>query len=400
MSTTQDQGLNIIFIGESYLEGMAGSRRIQNIIDSLNLMDNIIIHNLIVGNPNDKGESEMSGVLNKVRYQKVNFKKFNILSLLLFYYKSFKFIQESIKDKFRNVLFCYGSPTILNLPILIYSKYKKILIVVDIIEDNSLLSRTEITAYKKLKNTLNQKIENNIHLYSNGIFVISSSLMVKIKGIVKDKVPVSILPISVNFNWFKDGIQVTDDRIMRIFYGGSYGEKDGLVYLLKGFEKLLKSYDNLELVLTGKSNKNVAALLTDIVHDPKVRSKIVFLGYLDNKTYYETIQRCDVLCMTRVNSFYANAGFPFKLGEMLATGKPVIATKVGDVGMYLKDMENALLIEPESHEEIERSIKFLIENPPKAKEIGINGRLVASTYFNSDEITKNLFSFIMNLNKK
>lgn len=41
--------------------------------------------------------------------------------------------------------------------------------------------------------------------------------------------------------------------------------------------------------------------------------------------------------MCRNLSEYANASFPFNLGEYLAIGNPVIATKVSDIEMCLTD---------------------------------------------------------------
>jgi glycosyltransferase involved in cell wall biosynthesis len=102
--------------------------------------------------------------------------------------------------------------------------------------------------------------------------------------------------------------------------------------------------------------------------------------------------------MNRVNSAYANAGFPFKLGEMLATEKPVIATKVGNISDLLINQENAILIEPNSIDELSDAIKYLISNPEKAKNIGIKGKHIAKENFDSDIISIKLAKFLMELN--
>jgi len=101
--------------------------------------------------------------------------------------------------------------------------------------------------------------------------------------------------------------------------------------------------------------------------------------------------------MTRINSRYANAGFPFKLGEMLATGKPVLATKVGNVSNFLENGKNAILVEPDSVDEIVIGLKLIIENPEWAKNIGLNGKDVAFDFFNSDKISVSLRSFLTQL---
>jgi glycosyltransferase involved in cell wall biosynthesis len=63
--------------------------------------------------------------------------------------------------------------------------------------------------------------------------------------------------------------------------------------------------------------------------------------------------------MTRVGSGYANAGFPFKLGEFLATGNPVITTNVSDVSVYLENYKDCIIVTPEKINEVAASIRIL-----------------------------------------
>jgi glycosyltransferase involved in cell wall biosynthesis len=101
--------------------------------------------------------------------------------------------------------------------------------------------------------------------------------------------------------------------------------------------------------------------------------------------------------MTRINSRFANAGFPFKLGEFLASGKGVIATKIGDVTRYLFNDVNALLIEPDSAGDIAAALSKFIRNPEKISSLGLEARKTAETYFDSDKISEKLLSIFNSL---
>lgn len=390
----RDTELNIIFIGESYLGGMAGSRRIQNIIDSLINSGNCTIHNLIIGNPNDKNKIEIKGTKNSVSYRKIYFHKTNPFSILRHFFLGFRFILNAKSKSKKNILYCYGSPTIINLPFLLYSKLIKIKVLVDIVEDNSLIDKESLNLFKKIKICFDQIIENYIHLYCDAVLVISSSLMTKIKPTLGKELPIVYLPISVNLRYFNLNNEYKINDKIRIFYGGSFGEKDGLLYLLKAFEVISESYKNTELILTGKADKRGMNYVDDYVNSSKAKSRMHYLGYLDSKDFYKWMQNCDIFCMTRINSRYANAGFPFKLGEMLATGKPVLATRVGDIEYYLENAKNAIIVEPNSVEAIVNGLIYLIENPEIAKEIGKNGRKTAIKYFDSEKIICSLYPFI------
>lgn len=88
-----------------------------------------------------------------------------------------------------------------------------------------------------------------------------------------------------------------------------------------------------------------------------------------------------VLLITRNNSAFANVGFPFKLGEQLATGNPVITSKVSDVGLYLKNIESAFLINPEDPDESAEMLTFVYDNPELARTVGQKGRKACEQYF-------------------
>ena len=110
--------------------------------------------------------------------------------------------------------------------------------------------------------------------------------------------------------------------------------------------------------------------------------------------YFKTLASADILCMTRINSPFANAGFPFKLGEYLATGNPVIATDVSDIGLYLEDKKNVVLAQPSSSESLIEAIRYLISEPEKRKAIGLMGLKKCEETFNPEINGKKLSSFI------
>jgi glycosyltransferase involved in cell wall biosynthesis len=160
-------------------------------------------------------------------------------------------------------------------------------------------------------------------LYKNGAlcFAISFKLVEYLSSICKDRTPVIHLPISVDvdfINLFKKNrsLNVAQQSI-KIFYGGSFGFKDGFEYLIKGFELACESNNNIELILTGKVSKQMMDKVQLLIFSSKRHQQIKFLGCLSDTDYYDTMVNSDILCMTRTNSKYSNFGFPFKLGEYL-----------------------------------------------------------------------------------
>jgi glycosyltransferase involved in cell wall biosynthesis len=395
VNQTSKTNLHVLFMGESYLGGMAGSKRIQNIINSLLKIDGTSISNLIT----IPGKLEdVSGKKNTVHYKIIYYSIKNILQFISHYRKGFAFIKQSKQASAKNILYCYDSPTILILPFLIYAKRKKYKVIVDFVEDYNLLNKNTLNFKQRIKLKAYHLLENNLSLYANGILAISSYLQNNFQQKAKGKLPIMYLPITVNFDLFKTTIDHKKEKDQfSIFYGGSFGEKDGPMFLMEAFDKLADTTSNITLILTGKSPKSGMNEVLEHLKVSRHKSKIHFLGYLNDDEYYKTLQDCDIFCMTRVNSSYANAGFPFKLGEMLATGKPVLATTVGDVGTYLKDKKNAVLIAPNSVDEIVNGLTYIINHSEEAAVIGENGKKTASEFFDSDKISINLHHFLLNL---
>ncbi|RZK25175.1 MAG: glycosyltransferase [Flavobacterium sp.] len=206
------------------------------------------------------------------------------------------------------------------------------------------------------------------------------------------------MPVTVNFKYFQNTPTEVDRSNLKIFYGGSFGEKDGIEYLISAYGRICESYPNVKLVLTGKGMGQDLVKVNSLIEKSSVKHNIIFPGYLETDSYYAFMNRADIFCMTRVNSKFANAGFPFKLGEFLATGKAVIATNVGDVPKYLSHNINALLISPNSVDELVQSITTLIENPEKILQIGKLGRKTAEENFDTEKVSEKLFSIFKSLN--
>lgn len=93
------------------------------------------------------------------------------------------------------------------------------------------------------------------------------------------------------------------------------------------------------------------------------------------------------LVLARPNSLQARAGFPTKLGEYLATGRPVVVTDTGEIGRYLKDGENAYIVRIDEcsnvqmEERVAKKILEVMEDPERAERIGAAGKEVAKRCF-------------------
>ena len=95
------------------------------------------------------------------------------------------------------------------------------------------------------------------------------------------------------------------------------------------------------------------------------------------------MKESQTLIIIRKPNEQTSYGFPTKLVEYLASGRPVIVSSISDVPYFLHNNENAILLTDNSIQEIVESMKFIINNPDKASRIGINGKKTARDEFNN-----------------
>ncbi len=380
-------GYNVMVMGVSCFDGMASSMRVRNLLETDAFKDSVTLNNLIY-KVDAYGLKEKRGVLNGINYLVVSAS--NILSVFSFTWQGIRFLRKSKLSSAKNIVYNYQYIDIKNIFLLLYARAIGYKIILDIVEDNNYF-----TSFPNLKNRL--KIATSLRLLNitpkiaHHVITISHHLQNLMMGVCKEKVPVSLIPITVDLTRFrKTEFQIP--QAFKVFYGGSFGVKDGMEYLIKAFGQVAQTYGNIELVMTGRASEEDFKTMQAYLGDSNARDKISHKGFLDDDAYYQTLNECHIFCMTRINSEFANAGFPFKLGEFLSTGKAVIATNVGDVPNYLENYKNALLIRPESVSELVDALVYLMENPNKITAIGQGGRAVAEQNFDTNKWSETLMS--------
>jgi glycosyltransferase involved in cell wall biosynthesis len=388
------QPCNIVIMGVSCFDGMASSMRVRNLFEPLIEKKLLRVANLIYQKDN-KEPIGKAGVRNNIAYKVIDFKLPNVFSFFGFWGGGFKFIKQQKQRDSKNVLYNYNYPDAKNILFILYAKLIGYKIVFDIVEDNTFEAGVSFVHKLRLKSSL--FLFNVSRYFSSAMVGISNHLYNRILTITKNKVPAYLIPITVNLKYFTNTTTCSNNGTVQIFYGGSFGTKDGLEYLISAFDEICNTHTNAYLILTGVGHKRDMDRIRTQIDNARHKDKILYKGFLSTEVYYKMLNECDIFCMTRVNSKFANAGFPFKLGEFLASGKAVIATSVGDVPNYLFNNENAFVIQPDSVSELTAALNTAIANPEKRKMMGAAARKTAETHFDSDKISLQLLSIFQSL---
>ena len=115
----------------------------------------------------------------------------------------------------------------------------------------------------------------------------------------------------------------------------------------------------------------------------------------------KTLQKnCLFLVLPKPDNEQNRNNFPTKLGEYLALERPVITTRVGDMGIYMRDGETALIVEPGNVPQIRSAMQKLLNDVSLSKRLGAAGREVAEKEFDFTILGKRLAEFCFRINDK
>jgi glycosyltransferase involved in cell wall biosynthesis len=108
--------------------------------------------------------------------------------------------------------------------------------------------------------------------------------------------------------------------------------------------------------------------------------KMIMAGYRwDTPNVYAA---CDMIVIASLRT----EASPIVLREAFASGRPVIATKVGDIPEIVRHGENGLLIEPGNTQALASAILEFISDPELAAHCGANGLRYATENFSFDKM--------------
>ena len=109
-----------------------------------------------------------------------------------------------------------------------------------------------------------------------------------------------------------------------------------------------------------------------------------YLGTVDRRGKIEFLQSLDALA---VPTTYAAPKGLYML-EAWANGIPAVEPRHGSFPEFMELAGGGLLHEPNSPEDLAAQLKYLIENPAHAAELGEKGRKGVEKYFNAEQMTK------------
>ncbi len=240
-------------------------------------------------------------------------------------------------------------------------------------------------------------LEMRIFKHFDGFALMTNTLIDYFKPISKRNSKFELIPMTVDIHRFSRNFGSPFDFKYIAYAGSLSNEKDGVDILIKSFLRIAAHHPNIHLVIVGDTSKSdFYAKLSFIIQNEgaNFQERIHFTERIDASLIPQYLTNATILALARPDSKQAQGGFPTKLGEYLATGKPVIVTRVGEIPNYLSHRKNAILCEPGSVNDFTKHLDWILQNEQLQPQIGNAGKEVACKIFNSEVQGKRFDSFL------
>lgn len=296
-------------------------------------------------------------------------------------------ITKRLKRNYKLKVLLYNTRSVDEIFLFIFLRFLKIPIIKDCCEAPLFL----------IKNKKNIPIYNfflrlKIKMYDH-LLVISDYLF-EYYAAFFPKNKIEKIPILVDMKRFETNVhnKISETKVIT-YVGFMGGNKDGLENLIEAMEIVSKKITNCKLNLIGSAPKDDMLRLKNKVEALELNKIITFLGSKSSREIPAFLLNSDLLVLARPNTIQAKAGFSTKLGEYLASAKPVVITMTGEISKYLKDKESAYLVEPDDVEKFAKKIICALSDE-NSKNIGIQGMKVANENFNYKLYGKDILRLI------
>jgi glycosyltransferase involved in cell wall biosynthesis len=310
-------------------------------------------------------------------------------------YNSVKMINKLHRKEPIDAILTFSQSLFQNFPLYLIARFNKI---VFIRENNEFPIRVIQRGHSKLMwhERLFFKFVNRFY---DGFILISSTLATFNKQLFRKSMPIKIVPIIVDKERFKFSDVKRNNLIT--YCGNLFGEKDGVKILIEAFSKLHLRHTDYKLVLIGDtSRKKEFKVLQQFIKDFGIESKVEFKGFVHRDHIPNLLIQSSVLVLARPDNIQTKGGFPTKLGEYLASGRPVLVTSVSDIPKYIQDGVNGYLAKAGSVDDFTKKLDWILSNFDEAEKVGHKGQKLTEKEFNHVYQAGRVISFMGKIKSK
>ncbi len=178
----------------------------------------------------------------------------------------------------------------------------------------------------------------------------------------------------------RGAVRAARDSTAVVGWVGSFGTWHGADVLVRALT-LLDGNVHAMLVGDGPQRPDCESLAREL----GVEHRIEWTGPLPHTEAVRRLAACDLLCSPHVQMqerpFF---GSPTKVFEYMAIGRPIVASRLEQIGEILDHDRTAVLVAPGDAEDLARGIEAVLDRPDHGLELGLAARREAENHHTWD----------------
>jgi glycosyltransferase involved in cell wall biosynthesis len=214
--------------------------------------------------------------------------------------------------------------------------------------------------------------------FSHHVFVQTEHMLNNIagKGIPKQKMTSVPMAVSVNeIPYFGYKINKCSKVSMKtVVYLGTLWKTRKMDFLLRSFEKVLKTNPQTRLYLIGGSeDPSDERFLEAEARRLKVDHAVTITGYLPQSEAWHYVENADLCVSPIYPTPILDCGSPTKLIEYMAMGKAVVANNHPEQSSVISESKAGICV-PYDEDAFANAINYLLAHPGLSRKMGNRGR--------------------------
>lgn len=196
------------------------------------------------------------------------------------------------------------------------------------------------------------------------IICVSNEIADDLKSIGVSESKLTIISSGIYLSEFKktDNNKISDlrDKYSKpiIISIGVLRPAKGFKYLIDAFKKIKEKFNGATLIIIGDGPDGI-----ELKKQAQGIDEIHFLGRQNNERVIEYLKAADIFVLASIFMEGDREGTSNSIMEAMASGLPVVATKVGGNSYLVKEGINGLLVKDRNSDELAEAVIKLINNP-------------------------------------
>ncbi len=219
------------------------------------------------------------------------------------------------------------------------------------------------------------------------IVAVSNNLKVFLleNRIVKSPNTISVIPNAADVEAFqrhfdtqaiRSSMGIPDAFI--VMYTGTLQVWYAIEDLISAFSLILKEIPDAFLLIVGEGQARER--LENLACQLGIANNVKFMGYINHSKIPEVISIADVVVAPFKELGMTFFGSAIKIFEYLSAGKPIVASKIGQIAEVLQNEYTALLVTPSHVEELANAIVRLAHDEQLRNYLARNAKIEAQKY--------------------